>query len=98
MPDNARVIAEGLSEAQRADVLAADASDAYCPHFGRLYQGEDTYALVDAYPAHHDPDCSTDDDGGTRWSFTPLGIEVRNFLTRTATAAGGGTTRTNKDQ
>lgn len=75
-------VAKGLTKAQRADFLLADSGDAYCPHFSRLYS-DNNYELchlIDAYPAHHDPDCSTDDDGGTRWSFTPLGLAVRAYL------------------
>ena len=78
-PDIAR-LAGSLTKAQREDILQADPADAYCPHFGRLYYDDLTFPLVDAYPAHHDADCSVDDDGGTRWSFTTLGQQVRAHL------------------
>jgi hypothetical protein len=79
-PDSIADIAGKLTAAQREDILQADKDDAYCPHFGRLYYDDLTFPLVDAYPAHHDPDCSVDDDGGTRWSFTALGLAVHHLL------------------
>ena len=78
-PDVAEV-AGGLTKAQREDVLEALEHDPYCPHFSRLNARDETSSLVEGYAAHQDPDCPPDEDGGTRWSFTPLGEAVRAHL------------------
>jgi len=75
-------VGAALTKAQREAFLSADVGDVRCGHCSLIYNMDDGPLLMDAYPAHHDPDCTPDDDGGTRWSFTPLGQQVRELLSR----------------
>jgi hypothetical protein len=71
-------IAAGLTKAQREAFLAADVSDLRCPHCSVVYW--DFPECMSAYPAHWNPDCLPEDDGGTEWTWEPLGLAVRAEL------------------
>jgi hypothetical protein len=76
----AEKIADLSSEIVREAFRNARPEDPYCSDCSMIYYTDPR--LMDAYPAHHDPDCPADDDGGTRWSFTPLGQQVRAIIER----------------
>lgn len=71
---------DNLSPGQIDDIHNADEDDVYCRHFANLYYDDQTDTLVDAHPAHHDEEYISDEAGGTRWFFTPMGKIVRAYL------------------
>jgi hypothetical protein len=75
---NATEIAAELTEKQREAFICADADDVRCQYCSQIY--EDFPECMSAWPMHWNFDCLPEDDGGTEWTWEPLGLAVRQII------------------
>lgn len=73
-------IVKGLRPAQIAWIEDADTEDPFCHCCAALYEDDLTHQLLEAYPAHQDPNHEDWEEGGTRWSWSEKGQSVRALL------------------